>query len=145
MRVVHVRADRPGDELVGERFAGLDRVLGDVRHAVHLVRQLLTVEVDPGRLVKVVLEDGPDRVAFDDVEPGAGPGAVEPERRESGLLRVGHVADLVDREVEHLDAAVHLRREGLIAGSLDLGGFAVEEPFHDRQGGGIMVGGSCAA
>ena len=48
VRVVHVRAGRSGDELVGERLAGLDRLLGHVRHAVHGVGQLLAVEVDAG-------------------------------------------------------------------------------------------------
>ena len=51
VRVVHVRAGASGDELVGELTAGLDRLLGDVRDAVHRVRQPLAVEVDAGGLV----------------------------------------------------------------------------------------------
>ena len=86
VRVVHVRADRPGRELVGERGARLDRVLRDVRDAVHRVREPLAVEVDAGRLVEVVREDRPDSVALDHVDPRARPRAVEAERVDRLLL-----------------------------------------------------------
>ena len=68
VRVVHVRAARLGDELVGEAAARRDRVLGDVRHAVHRVRQALPVEVDPGRLGHAVGERRADLVALGHVD-----------------------------------------------------------------------------
>ena len=132
VRVVHVRAGRPGRELVRERVAGVDRVLGDQGNAVHVVRQPLAVEMDAGRLLQVVLEDRPDLVALDDVEPRPGPHRVEPERRDRVLHRVDLVLDLVDRELEDLDVTVERRLLGLVAGALDLVVLAVEEPRDDR-------------
>ena len=53
--VVHADRRSVGDELVVERFAGLDRRLGDVGHAVHGVREVReAMEVQHGRFRQVV-------------------------------------------------------------------------------------------
>ena len=140
MGVVHVRAGCPHVELVGERVAGLDRVLGDVRDAVHVVRHALAVEVDAGRLVQVVLEDRPDPVAFDDVDPRRRPRPVVAEGRDRILDGVDPMLDLVDRQLEDLDAVLDPdRRQRLVPGALERRALAVEEPLDDGQGGGVVV------
>ena len=88
VRVVHVRAGRLRGELVGERVAGLDRVLGDRAGR----RPCCSAARWPWKWMpvdscQVVLEDRPDLVALDDVEPRAGPRPVEPERRRPGPSR----------------------------------------------------------
>ena len=139
--VVHVRADRPGGELVGERVAGEDRVLGDVRDAVHVVRDALPVEVDPRRFGQVVLEDRPDPVALHDLDPRARPRAVEPEGRDRILDRVDLVLDLVDGHLVDLDAVLDpRRRQGLVARAGERRALAVEEPLDDREGRRVVVG-----
>ena len=102
-------------ELVGEAAARRDRVLGDVRHAVHRVRQALAVEVDAGRLGHVVREDRADLVALDHVEPRTRPRPVEPERVDRGLC--ASIWCLIGSTVRSktLVVAVHRRRERLVA------------------------------
>ena len=128
VRVVHVRPGRARHELVGEARARLDRLLGDVRHAVHRVRQLLAVEMDAGRLVHVVLERRADRVALDDRQSRTRPRPVESEGLDGVLLRIDAVVHLLDRELEDLHAVHDRRFERLVAVALDLGGLAAEEP-----------------
>ena len=70
------------------------------------------MEVDAGRLMQVVLEDRPDRVALDDRQSRSGPRAVEAECRDRVLDRVDPVLDLVDRESK-LGLAVQPWLEGL--------------------------------
>ena len=128
VRVVHVRPGRARHELVGEARARLDRLLGDVRHAVHRVRHLLAVEMDAGRLVHVVLERRADRVALDDVSARSRPRPVEAEGLDGVLLRIDAVVHLLDRELEDLHAVHDRRFERLVAVAVDLRGLAAEEP-----------------
>ena len=112
VRVVHHRARRLGHELVGERLPGRDRLLGHERHAVHEeVVEVDAVEVDPGRLLQVVLEGNPDRVALGDPDRRPRPLGVVAE----GLDGRHHLVDpplhLVDGQLEDLDVAVEGRRE----------------------------------
>jgi hypothetical protein len=120
--VVHVRAGRPDRELVGERVAGLDRVLRHVGDAVHRVREPLAMEVDAGRLVEVVLEDRPDAITLDDLDPRRRPRPVVTERVDRWLHRVDLVLDLVDRQLEDLHAVLDACR-GAAAGCRRPGGW----------------------
>ena len=63
-------------ELVDKAFAGLDRRLGQARHAVHGVRQADAVPVNRGVLVQPVLDDDADRLALPQAQHGAGYGTV---------------------------------------------------------------------
>jgi hypothetical protein len=116
-----------------------DGILGDVRHTVHLVRHALAVEMDAGRFVQIIREDGPDLVAFHGFEPGPGPGAVEAEGIDRRQDRVDPVADLVDTQIEDLDSAIEARDDGLVAGSLHLAVLTVEESLDDGQGESVVV------
>ena len=139
VRVVHVRARRPRDELVGERIARLDRVLGDVRHAVHVVGQLLAVEMDARALVHVVLEGGANPVPLDDREARARPRAVEAERLHWLLLGVDGVVHLLDGQLEDLDAVLDPGLEREVARSRHGRSLAAEEPLDRGLGVRVVI------
>jgi hypothetical protein len=135
-----VRARRSDLELVRERGTRLDRILGDVRDAVHRIWHALAVEVNAGRLVQVVPEDRPDPVALHHLDPWRRPCPVVAERRDRVRYGVDPVQDLVDRQLEDLDAVLDPgRRQRLVPCTLERRAFAVEESLHDREGGCVVV------
>ena len=137
--VVHVRADGLRRELVGEAATRRDRLLGDVRHAVHRVRQPLTVEVDAGRFLEIVLEDRPDLVTLGDGQPRARPHPVVAERLDRRQDRIDPMLDLVDRHLEDLDPVLEARFEWLVAHRVG-GRLAAEEAVDTGLGIRVMVG-----
>ena len=87
-----------------------------MRHAIHVVRQLLAVEMDARALVHVVREDRPDAVSLDDRQTRAWPRAVEAERLHWLLLGVDGVIHLFDGQLEDLDAVLEAGLEGRLPG-----------------------------
>ncbi len=118
MRVVEERPRLLDGELVHIRIAWLDRRLGDIRGAVHFVRDDETVPVDRGRLRQVVRHVESDAVADG-----------ESDRRPRNLVieRVGHhllvrkdvPLDDRDLEIEHLHVTVEARLQRLRPLSVD--------------------------
>ena len=122
MRVVHVHARWVDDvELVDEEPAWRDRVLGDERHAIHVVRHGQTVEVQDRRLGHLVAEHDPHVVSGADPNLWARYRPVEAHRvdEHAGL---GLPPDLLGPELEHLVAILDRRLERLVAEGVGLGG-----------------------
>jgi hypothetical protein len=59
-------------EFVGEALAGLDRRLGQVRHAIHRVRHAHTVPVHGRALTKTVLDNDAQAISLADTDLGSG-------------------------------------------------------------------------
>src|SRR5215212_8307774 len=98
------------------------------------------MEMDARRLVEVVREDRLDLVALDDVDARARPRAVEAERVDRLVLGVDLVLDLIDGQLEHLRAADDpWVAVGLVPGTLERGGLAIEEALDHGQSGRIVV------
>ena len=132
---------RPRGELVGKGLPWLDRVLRDVGHAVHVVRQTLAVEVHSRRLSHLVREDRPDPVALGDGQPWAGPRPVVAETGHWVLHGVDPMIDFLDRQLEHLDPVDDARLQGGISRAVHGRALAIQEPPDDGQRVGVMVHG----
>ena len=140
VRVVHVRPDGLGGELVGEVRPRLDRRLGDERHAVHRERDHLAVEVDRGALFQFVLDDDPYLVALGHADLRAGHHAVVGPGLEQ-LARLDFPLHLLDGHIEDLEIALPAKFERLAAEPGGLG----REGFHARLVQLVHLGGARVA
>ena len=110
-----------------------------MRDAVHVVGQLLAVEMDAGALPHVVRERRPDAVTLDHREPRSRPDAVEAECLDRVLRGVDAVVHLLDGQLEDLHAALDTRLERGVALALEGGALATEEPLDRRQRVRVVV------
>ena len=76
VRVIEVGAFLLQSELVDETAAGEDRVLREAGAAVHGEGDIEAVPVHGGRLGEMIVHDDADAVALNDLDGGAGGGAV---------------------------------------------------------------------
>ena len=127
-------------ELVGERLppAGIGCWVMNGTPSIAFGSSL-TVEVDAGRLLEVVLEDRPDLVALGDGQARARPHPVVAERLDRRQDRVDPMLDLVDRQLEDLDPVLEPRFEWLVAHRVG-GRLAAEEAVDTGLGIRVMVG-----
>ncbi len=107
-------------ELVGVRRARLDRLLGDERNAVLIVRHLEPVEVHAGGFGKAVPHVDANPVAFAHPDLGAGELLVVYPRLHP-FARRDFPLDFRAGEIVNLDPPVHPGRQQLIALALGPG------------------------
>ena len=110
VRVIEVRSVLHDGEFVVVDAAPFDRVLRDVRGAVHDVRQDQAVPVHGGALGQTVSDVDPYPVALLETERGAGNLAVECVAVDRHAGQDGP-ADGRGLEIEHLHAVLHTRHE----------------------------------